>query len=424
LLLVVMWFQCRDSDGETISWLKATSHGLIAMGAAVLLALLVLQYDALAGRFIGRTFTLDERLLSESRIVWDYVRQLLWPDVSRMGLYHDDYVVSRSLLEPLTTCYAVIGWGLLLLVAACLLRWVWGRYLVFGLAWFLVGHSVESTVLPLELYFEHRNYFPAMGLLLSLGVVFGGIVRRWPEPQAPLLVTLGLCALVLSAQTSSQVQIWSSRPLLILNHLNAHPNSPRANTDMAVEMARLGQLDAALEYSGRAYEHNATERGGDYAVRNLALTCIAGKPVPAAMVEQLGRTDPNRPFSSVTALLTMVRLVQDNACPGLDSTHFADRMAEIFLVDDFRDLASANIYSNLAVLENALGRYDKAFAYVERFLALSPANTRGLLMKLHFSTALGKADVAADVIATLQELDRQGKLTVGERQTLGLYLEK
>lgn len=424
LLLEALWFQCRDSTGVIINWLQVATYGLIATGGIGLLAVLVFQYKSLADRFIGRSFSLEERLLTESRIVWDYVGQLLWPDVSRMGLYHDDTVVSHSLLEPATTGYSVFGWVLLLLVSVSLLRWKWGRYLVFGVAWFAVGHSVESTVLPLEMYFEHRNYFPAVGLLLSLGVAYGAVVRRWPEPKAPLLVCIGACALVLSALTSSQVQIWSNRSLLILNHLNGHPNSPRANTDMAVQMARLGQIDAALDYSGRAFEFNAIERSGDYEVRNLALTCIANKPVPDEMVVQLGRTDPNRPFSSVSTLLSMVRLVQDNACPGLDSVFFADRMAEIFLVEDFRDRGSANIYSSLAVLENALERYDNAYAYVERFLALSPGNKRGLLMKLHFSTALGKTNATREVIATLQQLDRQGKLTVGEQKTLGLYLEK
>ena len=44
-------------------------------------------------------------------------------------------------------------------------------------------------------------------------------------------------------------------------------------------------------------------------------------------------------------------------------------------------------------------------------------------MKLHFATALGKAEAAQEVIATLQRMDEQGKLTVGEQQTLALYLE-
>lgn len=346
-----------------------------------------------------------------------------------MGLYHDDVILSRTLSEPISTLYSVLAWLLLVLVCGALLRWQWGRWLVLGIAWFVLGHSVESTVLPLELYFEHRNYFPSLGLVLALGVLFAIIVKKWPEPKAPLLVCLGLCVVILSAQTSSQVQMWSNRSLLILNHLNGHPNSPRANIDMAAELAGVGEVEAAHHYSRVAFEASASEdssqeRSGDYEIRNLALSCIANKPSTPELIDNLGKDDPNRPLSSVTTLLTMVRLLQDNSCPQFDRIHFADRMAEIFLVENFQHKASANIYSNLAVLENTLQRYDNAYSYVEQFLAMSPNDKRGLLMKLHFATALGKQDAADEVVATLRQLLEQGKLTVAEQQTLALYVEE
>lgn len=424
LLLEVLWFQCRGAEGKVIGWLRVASLSLIAAGAITLLSILVFSHEQLAASFAARPFSLHERILTESRIVWDYVGQLIRPDIVRMGLYHDDVVVSRSIFEPVSTLYSALAWALLAIFSGVLLKWQSGRYLVFGLAWFLVGHSVESTVLPLELYFEHRNYFPAIGLVLAVGTIFGVVVRRWPEPQAPLLVCLGLWVFILSAQTGSQVQIWSNRSLLILNHLNAHPHSARANTDMAVQMARLGDIKAAYEYSASAFAVSTTERSGDREVRDLALSCIANQPPPSGLIDNLGMTDPSRPLSSVTTLLTMVRLLQDNNCPTFDRIRFADRMAGIYLVDDFREKASANMYSNFAVLENALERYDNAYAYVGRFLVLSPGNKRGLLMKLHFASALGKVRAADEVIATLQVLDGEGKLTVGERQTLSLYLEK
>ena len=44
-------------------------------------------------------------------------------------------------------------------------------------------------------------------------------------------------------------------------------------------------------------------------------------------------------------------------------------------------------------------------------------------MQLHFSSAIGKEDVASDLINILQGLDEEGKLTLKEQQTLALYLE-
>jgi hypothetical protein len=427
LLMEVLWFQCKGHGGKTIKWLQRLSYGLIATGSIALLSILVFRWDWLVGRLRRRPFTLEERLLTESRIVWDYVAQLFRPQVGRMGLYHDDVILSRSMLEPVSTLYALFTWVALLSLCGVLLRWQGGHWLVLGIAWFVVGHSVESSVLSLELYYEHRNYFPAIGLALAVGGVFAIIVRKWPEPRTPLLVCLGLCVVVLSAQTSSQVQIWSNRSLLILNHLNGHPNSTRANIDMAVEMAGLGEVEAAHDYSKVAYEASANEAGsneliGDYQIRNLALSCIAHQPPDPGQIDSLGRDEPDRPLSSVTTLLTMVRLLQDNKCPQFDRMRFADRLAEMYLGENSPSKASAKIYFDLAVLENALERYDNAYAYVEQFLARSRYDKRGLLMKLHFATALGKADAADEVIVTLQGMDERGELTVGEQQTLALYL--
>jgi len=429
LLLEVLWFGCRRSDGTMIRWLQRLSYGLIASGAVGLISFLVLRWGWLAGRMRRRPFTLEERLLTESRIVWDYVAQLLHPQVQRMGLYHDDWLLSRSLTEPVATLHAIAGWVALLAACGVLLRWRAGRWAVFGIAWFLVGHSVESTVLSLELYFEHRNYFPAIGLALLPGVLFALVVKRWPEPRAPLLVCLGLCALVLSAQTSSQVQIWSSRSLLVLQHINGHPHSGRANIDMAVEMARVGELEAAHRYSQAAFEASSlgagsNERIGDYQVRDLALNCIANKPPSPQQIGALGTREPERPLSSVSTLLTLVRLLQDNRCPQFDRVLFADRLAEMYMGSAAPAQASSKIYFDLAVLENALERYDNAYAYVEEFLARAPDDKRGLLMKLHFATALGRDADAAEVVQRLQELDSNGELTVREQQNLALYLDK
>ena len=428
LVMEVLWFRFAGSGGQTVTWLRNVSYGLIASGAAVMLSILVLRWDRLAAKFHRRSFSMEERLLTESRIVWDYVAQLFRPQVGRMGIYHEDVVLSRSLLEPVTTLYALVAWALLVFTCCILLRWQAGRWLVFGIAWFLLGHSVESTLLPLELYFEHRNYYPAVGLVLAVGSLVAVMAKKWPEARTPLIVCLSLTLLPLSALTSSQVQIWSNRYLLTLNHINGHPNSPRANIDMAVQLAQVGEIDAARDYSKRAHEaaqarSNTGERSGDREVRDLALYCIAQQAPPAELIDNLGKQDPQRPLSLVVNLLTMVKMLQDNTCPQFDRVRFADRMTEIYLVDDFRRKASANIYANLAVLENALQRYEYALAYTEQLLAMSPNDKRGLLMKLHFATALGRPEEAEKVIARLQQMDEQGSLTVGEQQTLALYLE-
>ncbi|MCB1702969.1 MAG: hypothetical protein KDI14_19320, partial [Halioglobus sp.] len=229
----------------------------------------------------------------------------------------------------------------------------------------------------------------------------------------------------LATMTGSQVQVWSSHPLIILNNLNAHPDSYRANADMAVQLANLGEFEAAQKYSARAYALSvAGERSGDRDIRDLALACIANQPVDPRQISELGRDNPRRPFGSVVTLQTMVHLLQDNACPEFDRVAFADRMVQIFLGGSAEATASANMYLGLALLENTLQRWQYADAYIDLYLNLAPANAQGLLMKLHFTRALGKVTQADEVMAALLAMQRKGLLTVGEQQTLSLYQEK
>ena len=50
-----------------------------------------------------REFSLGERLLTEARVVLDYLRWTLLPSLRQFGLYHDDISLSRGLLRPAST---------------------------------------------------------------------------------------------------------------------------------------------------------------------------------------------------------------------------------------------------------------------------------------------------------------------------------
>jgi len=428
LLMECLWFQFAAADGRILRGVRTITLGAIVVGATFIVLFFTLRYTWLVDSYVLRSFTLNERLLTESRILWDYVGQLLYPDVRRMGLYHDDIAVSKTLLQPVTTLYAVLAWLGVLLVSAILLRWRRGRYLVFAAALFLIGHITESTILPLELYYEHRNYFPGLGIFLGIALVLGFLFQKWPEIVVPVMAWAGMVILLLAARTSSQIQIWSSAPLLYLTHLSGHPHSFRANADMASLLAEAGALQAALEYSAKAHQAKPNERQGDYDIRDLALSCTVNQPLPQERVAAMGLVSPERPLSSVSTLNVLVRNLQDNICPNFDRIVFADRMAALFLDDEvsgsqYQAKAAPNIYASLAILENALERYDNAYQYTERFLLGSPDNIQGLLMKLHFATALQKTAEIASVLAKLRAREELGELTVAEQQTLSLYRE-
>ena len=113
-------------------------------GAVVLLSIayLLLPFgDWLWAGYGLRSFSLGERVLTEGRVLWFYLGLILFPRLEAFGLHHDDFVISTGIFAPWTTLTALVGLlGLAVLVWKARTRM---PLVAFGIAWFLIGHSME-----------------------------------------------------------------------------------------------------------------------------------------------------------------------------------------------------------------------------------------------------------------------------------------
>lgn len=160
-------------------WLATWQFLFLWIPVVALVTYLLVNLPGFSEGYSGRRFTMAERLLSEARILFTYLRLFFFPVRDELGPYHDDFIPSRGLLEPWTTLPAAAG-ILLAPALAWLARNTQWRLLSFAVAWFLWGHVLESTVVPLELYFEHRNYLPTIGIALTLSAIaFNPSIAAW-----------------------------------------------------------------------------------------------------------------------------------------------------------------------------------------------------------------------------------------------------
>ena len=114
-----------------------------------MLLLPLLFLGRLQAQYVGNIdFTLGERLLTQSRVLWDYLTALVLPATAAVGIFHD-IEVSTSLFSPPLTFVAILAWAAL--IALAIARPGRQRIWLFALGWFWSGHMIESTVLPLEL---------------------------------------------------------------------------------------------------------------------------------------------------------------------------------------------------------------------------------------------------------------------------------
>jgi tetratricopeptide (TPR) repeat protein len=229
----------------------------LTLGLPVLagLAGLIFAWDLIAQGYAHRDFTLFERLLTESRVLFFYLGLLLLPNIRAFGLYHDDIVLSTGWLEPWTTLPSVLLW----LVLAGFALWGIRRRALwsFALLWYLVGHSLESSLVSLELVFEHRNYLPSFGILFATAYYLMSGLNRMANGRRLVYPLVGLLVAVLAFTTFTRAGVWSDRYTVIEFSLRNHPNSSRTHGEYAVTNAQYSNdLERSYEHWARAAELN------------------------------------------------------------------------------------------------------------------------------------------------------------------------
>lgn len=251
----------------------------LLLPALLVAALLLLSPGRLLGGYVIRDFTLVERLLSQSRALVEYLGLILWPRGGQMGVYVDDFVASTGLLAPPSTLIAILG--LLAISAAAVALRKQAPSLFAGWFFFLIAHSVESSILPLELYFDHRNYLPSLGIILATAGLLSWAISKLPSHLArkatvSLSVLTTVAAAVLSSLTWQQVQVWRSEEALATHALQNRPNSLRAALAQTTVAVNSGRWDEARNLTGNLISSSNPRHRLLGNIHTLTIDCLRG----------------------------------------------------------------------------------------------------------------------------------------------------
>lgn len=189
----------------------------------------------------NRNFNQVERLYSEARIVTEYLFNLIIPQIELRGLYQDGYEVSRSITQPITTLYSIIFLSILFFFA--LIKRKKYPLVALSVLFFFAAHLMESTVLGLELYFEHRNYLAALFLFLPVASWFFNLQKYVNVKLINLIVVIILA--ILSFFTYERAKLWSDTDRLQVYWAKNTPNSVRAQNSLAAILFAHGQFEEA-----------------------------------------------------------------------------------------------------------------------------------------------------------------------------------
>lgn len=179
-----------------------------------------------------RSFSPFERLLTETRVMSFYMKQIAIPDYGQFSLYHDDFTLSRSLFSPASTWVNALFHMSVLAGALVLFRKA--RPISFGIFFFYAGHLLESTAFPLEIAQEQRNYLPLLGILIAFVWSLRLVAMRAKLLKIPLAALAGLLFLAHGYTTYARAELIGQPLEYALFEANNHPDSVRASYQASI----------------------------------------------------------------------------------------------------------------------------------------------------------------------------------------------
>lgn len=331
---------------------------------SIFLLMAIVAYAG-TGRIMGyihgyghRDFSLIERLLTEPRIIFFYIYLLFIPNTSLLNLNHD-ILISKSIVNPPDTLIAILGIVLLVITAFVSRK----KYNVFSfvIVWYLGNLLIESTIIPLELMFEHRAYLPGVLIffLMSFGIVYISTnllkKRKAVVFTSFLLILYGNGTYLRNFVFRTPISLWQ-------DVVNKSPGLARAHANL-----------------GRVYMEN-----GHYLEAKKELeTAIRIDPKSMEPVNNLAKLSMNQ-FSRNDVALALfkkaLRLAPESAytCKGLGDIYY--KLEDYRKADHFYTVAVKRMpfltsaINNLAITKILLNKKEEAIVVLKYGVKVDPTH--------------------------------------------------
>lgn len=298
------------ASGESPLCLQRFRRGLLS--AVLLLAVVGLIFvmpSTLEG-YALKPFSFSERLLTQFPVLATYIASIALLLPNYYGVFHDDFATAQGLTLVLSLIF-VLG-----LIALALLRRRQWPLFAFAVLWFFAGHALESTFLPLEYYFEHRNYLPLMGPLFALVVFATDTASRLAEtPRNGVIAAAALVLAFLLVTTVRQTTLWGSSLDQAYAAVEQHPESTRAQSNLVEKLSAAGQLQPAFDYHLSVID-SAGPAIPPY-IRWLEFTCILPtvEPPQDAVLRSQASGAPHD-YGAIFSLNNLVFGILEGRCPN------------------------------------------------------------------------------------------------------------
>ncbi|MCF8093721.1 MAG: tetratricopeptide repeat protein, partial [Desulfobacteraceae bacterium] len=435
LAVTFFLFELFLIQGVTKENLKSAARfAAVPVFIFAVLAVFYVDFSSFLSGYEGRPFTLGERLMTEPRVIMLYISLLFYPVSSRLMLIHD-IPLSHSLIDPWTTAASILLIVALLAAALCYSK-KW-PLIAFCVIFFFINHVIESSIIPLELVYEHRNYIPSMFFFVLVAIAMVRVLDYFSYRKSiQFIMAFGFCFL-LAAQAhtvyernevwQNEILLWSDNAQKASRLSRVHTNLGRAYADLGIESEAVKRFKKALELktvmrkkgmarlfhnAGLASHHEGEDED---AVRYFqqALKVNPGSEDTLALLCQvyLEKGMLERAYQELRVRVTNVSNLRS---PELLKT-YALVMYHLDRVERAIELAEMVLQKNsdqpeaLAILAQsfkAQGNTGKAKWYWRRYLEKRPGSLKARLALIELYASAGNTSKVAEIAEDLFCLSR------------------
>lgn len=377
LPLMVLLYEYYFFQNLNSHWLKKRLPYVIAVLTVIILfSFIYINVNPVKFILSGydhRNFTLLERLLTQPRVIFHYLSLLVLPLPYRLTLDYD-YALSHGLFDPLTTFFAICG--ILLLAGTALYLARKQRLISFCILWFLLNLVIESSIIPLEIAYEHRLYLPSMFFFLILVLLFYNLIRR------PIIIKTVIYSLVIlfSFWTMERNNIWAQPVPFWQDCVAKSPNKARPHNNYGLALFNAGKTNDAIAQYKTALKINP-----DYieAIGNLGFAYQALGNTYAAIdyYEQYLKHDKNHEKALNNTGILYAQLGRFNKAK--------------FYFNSVLDInpRHADAHNNLGNVLAALGQDNEAIQHFKESLKINPNHNNA---RFNLNISIQKAEANAN----------------------------
>jgi hypothetical protein len=383
------------STREQPKLLMRFRQGLLATTVLIALVGLIFVMPSTLEGYDLKPYSFSERILTQFSVLTIYLASIAVLLPNYYGVFHDDFANAQGLSLILSMLF-IFG----LILVALVKRKQWPLF-SFAVLWFFAGHALESTFLPLEYYFEHRNYLPLLGPVFALVVFLSDILSRLDSNKRKATLTIASIAIAfMSITTVRQTALWGDALYQAYTAVEQHPASAGAQSNLVEKLSAAGEFQTAFDYHMTVIDPENLSIP-PY-IRWLEFSCILPnvKPPEDDVLVRQGSEAPHD-FGTVFSLNNLVFGIIEGRCSSAPIQKIQLVLDELAANPNFA-VSQADIVFYQGLLQASAENFSEA-ADLAADSFLLRADVRVGLYQVNWRIRAGETESA---FSTLQSLER------------------